>query len=203
MEKNKKFEIYDPIFLKNRKLIKQLFALSLMGTSCIIIYLLINILIWTISYNWNIINVFFKIFNLIIQSLLNLIIGFGIIIFAIINLSKISKQFSITYDQNHQIMKLIKDGYYSKIRHPMYCMFMIIILGFFYICDSILMLLFAFIIMSTSALNGIYEEYKILIPKYKTDYLTYMDSVPNRFFPKSYKFALAILIIIYIIGLFI
>ncbi|MBN1217256.1 MAG: hypothetical protein JXA99_17680 [Candidatus Lokiarchaeota archaeon] len=202
MDKNENSEIQNPFFLKNCRMIKQLFILSLIGTSCIIIYLLINILIWFKFYDWNIPNVFIRIFNLIIQSPLNLILGTGIIIFAIINLSKISSQFSYTYDQNHQIKNMITNGYYSKVRHPMYSMFMIIILGVFYIWESIIIPFFAFIVMSSTALNGIYEEYKILIPKFKADYLKYMDSVPNRFFPLSYKCILSIFISVYIIGLF-
>ncbi|NHJ03809.1 MAG: hypothetical protein EAX90_03230 [Candidatus Heimdallarchaeota archaeon] len=97
---------------------------------------------------------------------------------------------------------LLHEGYYGKVRHPMYTMFLFMITGFiFAMCNYVaiaIFLVFFFLLL----ILAIYEEKYMLIPKFGEKYKEYMLVVKRRFFDNYSWIFLLSLLAFSIIGIF-
>jgi protein-S-isoprenylcysteine O-methyltransferase Ste14 len=122
---------------------------------------------------------------------------FPIAFYQCIEIVKINNQ---AQDSKNQPKKLLDDGYYAKVRHPMTARFFIIVLSFFFMLSSFigipLIVLFAFIF----TIITLYEEKKILFPTFGEKYTEYMKKVKYRFFTFKMKLLVLLLIIFLIFG---
>jgi len=79
---------------------------------------------------------------------------------------------------------LIRSGIYGKIRHPIYLGSMLFYLGFIVLTFSILSMATWIIIILFYGYLAIYEE-KVLLKRYKEEYVKYKKEVP-RWLPKIF-----------------
>lgn len=134
--------------------------------------------------------------------IIHLSIGVPIFIYGMINVIEI-----ISINQKAQLRKnvpkyLLKEGYYSIVRHPMYTMIISIQFSlFFSLCSSLgllFSLFFVFLLMSF----GLYEEKYQLLPLFGEEYKRYSNKVKTRFFPLSSKILIVLLYFISFLGVF-
>jgi len=134
------------------------------------------------------------IINISLWNFLHLFIGsiiFFISLYQCFIIIRINQEVHIA--KNHP-GKIIKEGYYGKVRHPMTARFIFITFSFFFMMRSLLgFLIFLFIL---TLLIGItfYEEKNILIPMFEQDYKQYMIQVKERFFTYNVKFVILLLL---------
>ncbi|QTL97909.1 hypothetical protein GM661_07895 [Iocasia frigidifontis] len=129
---------------------------------------------------------------------------FGMIVttHGIINLFLISKE-------NHKAQnmktrkpeKLIKTGFYSRARHPMYGTFMIINLGLFLSIRSLWSILIIILFFTIKYISTDYEEKNELIKIFGNNYKEYREEVSNKFFLPIYKVYIIISVILTIVGI--
>jgi len=109
---------------------------------------------------------------------------FGLVLFVhgVIRLFGISKQNHKAQDMETRKPEfLLTDGYYSKVRHPMYGTFMLIQTGLLISLRSGIGIVLAVIIVAAQYFNGIIEENNQLIKIFGTEYEEYMSRVTNRY----------------------
>jgi protein-S-isoprenylcysteine O-methyltransferase Ste14 len=98
--------------------------------------------------------------------------------------------------------KLITTGPYSFVRHPVYLAWVLIFMGWSFILDSPLAIVFIPILILFLEIHSTYEEKHILIPKYGEAYIHYCRKVPYRMFSPPYNYAVIIIgIIVAYLGL--
>lgn len=81
-----------------------------------------------------------------------------------------------------KVEKLITQGIYSKMRHPIYTGYLLMYLGAFFILRS-LWTLFPIFVFSTFFYYSALDEEKFLLKKFGAEYFSYMQKVPWRFIP--------------------
>ena len=96
---------------------------------------------------------------------------------------------------------LIKDGYYRKVRHPMYTMIILIQFSLFFALCSSLGILFETIFTLVLMSFGLYEEKYQLLPILGEEYIKYSNEVTIRFFPIPLKICLLSLYFFSILGI--
>lgn len=95
------------------------------------------------------------------------------------------KQLQRNFTQSVQILddhRLIRDGIYSKVRHPAYIGTFFIVLGAVFIYGNIAMCVLLLLILPLGMKRINYEE-ELLLRKFGKDYIEYKRQV-NRFIPK-------------------
>ncbi|MFH0819265.1 MAG: isoprenylcysteine carboxylmethyltransferase family protein [Patescibacteria group bacterium] len=113
------------------------------------------------------------------------ILFFIILLFGLIMRFIIQKQLGKYYDANIKIWddhKLINQGIYKYIRHPMYLSNIIIFLGIAGIFSSVLGIISVFIFIVPSLMARIFLEEKYLLQKFGNNYQLYIDET-KRFLP--------------------
>ncbi|NHJ84520.1 MAG: isoprenylcysteine carboxylmethyltransferase family protein [Asgard group archaeon] len=97
---------------------------------------------------------------------------------------------------------LLTEGFYGKVRHPMYSMFTLIFIGLsFALCSSLAIAVSGFTILVLITLIFI-EEKQILVPSFGEEYQNYKKKVP-RYFLQNWQWILIILLLAFnIIGIF-
>ncbi|NHK30355.1 MAG: hypothetical protein FK730_03325 [Asgard group archaeon] len=97
---------------------------------------------------------------------------------------------------------LLTDGYYGKVRHPMYSMFMLVFLGIsIALISSLSIAVFSFVVIVLMILIFVEEKY-MLKPIFKENYDEYRKSV-RRYFLQTWQWILIILFLtVHIIGIF-
>ncbi len=196
---------------KMKKIIK--FIESVIIFICLsVVYAIFLRLIWYIlsilpdKKLWSSLSNFYKIniFNHVYDSfdIIYLILGFPLFVYGGYNLVQISKMISKAHDRKTRTpIKLLKDKYYRKVRHPMYAMFMFINLGLFFSLRSTFGIFIPFIMIPSFAFNGWMEEKKILIPKFEDEYKEYAKKVRSRYFTKVTGGYVTLLLILSVLGL--
>lgn len=104
----------------------------------------------------------------------------GIILacYGTIRLSKITVQnHSVKNDKSNTPKKLLVDGYYAKVRHPMYGTFIILQVGFMLSLRSFVGMIIALIVIIVQYANAVIEEKSQLIPIFKEEYNLYIKNV--------------------------
>ena len=95
---------------------------------------------------------------------------------------KIHKQ---AHQQSEKIEKLVTEGIYSKIRHPLYLSLIMLYLGFAFSWGIVWILLPVVIFVTLTVLTAIKEE-EALMEKFGKEYEKYIRHVPWRFIPKIF-----------------
>jgi len=130
------------------------------------------------------------------MNLIHIIAGFGLFIYAVFNLINITAVNHNARDpRTRKPVELITEGYYARVRHPMYGMMILIYIGFFFALKSWLALAIGLILTMILLVNGWYEEKYQLIPLFGSKYKEYRQKVVNRYFTRK----TGVIIFVYII----
>jgi protein-S-isoprenylcysteine O-methyltransferase Ste14 len=149
--------------------------------------------------DWVFLNVFPEI---TLFRTIHLVIGLPIFIYSMTNVIEI-----VRINQRAQLRKnvpkyLLKEGYYSKMRHPMYTMIILIEFSLFFSLCSSLGILFGLLFTLLFMLFGLYEEKYQLLPILGEEYKEYSRKVKIRFFPFPLKILLLLLYLLLFLGIF-
>lgn len=130
------------------------------------------------------------------------IIGLVLMCYGSSRLSLISKQNHRVRDKASEApVKLLTEGYYSHIRHPMYGTFVIMYASIFIAFHSVIGIIIIVCLYLLQVLNAITEEHNKLIPLFGNEYTEYKTKVKNLIFNKQQYVLFIALIIVTIIGL--
>ncbi len=91
--------------------------------------------------------------------------------------------------------RLITDGVYEIMRHPMDTSWAVIFLGLALIFDSLISLIITPFFVLLLEFECFMEEKYLLIPQFGDKYEKYKEKTPNRLFPTPYNFLLIIIAI--------
>ncbi len=83
--------------------------------------------------------------------------------------------------------KLITEGIYKIMRHPMYSGWALIFIGLAFILDSYIALILIPFFVLFLAFETFLEEKYLLSPKFGKNYAKYKEETPSRFFPSPYN----------------
>lgn len=97
---------------------------------------------------------------------------------------------------------LITDGYYGKVRNPMYTFFLFIFSGLSFALCSSLAIAVAFLVFIVLIILILVEEKYLLKPKFKEKYDVYKKTVPRRLLQNWQILVLCVLLSFNIIGIF-
>ncbi|NHJ87791.1 MAG: hypothetical protein FK734_20180 [Asgard group archaeon] len=136
----------------------------------------------------------FKTIHLIIS-----IVFFAIGCYHVINIIDINKSAHTIRNSPHT---LLKTGYYGKVRHPMYSMFLLIFISLsFALCSSLAIAVSFFVVLVLLILSLI-EEKHMLGPSFGEAYVQYKKEV-RRYFLLNWQIVLyCILLSFNIVGIF-
>jgi protein-S-isoprenylcysteine O-methyltransferase Ste14 len=145
-----------------------------------------------IAFNWFFALSFFSVIHLSMGGII-----FCLSFYQCILIVKVNNQAHIS---KNQPQTLLENGYYSKVRHPMTERFLLIIISFFFMINSIISLPLIALFASIFILITFYEERKILLPIFGEKYIRYMTQVKNRFFTLKMKILVTFLLLFMIFG---
>ncbi|KNZ40844.1 methyltransferase family protein [Acetobacterium bakii] len=118
-----------------------------------------------------------------------------------LRLSKITAQNHSARSKNGiRPQKLLSDGCYAKVRHPMYGTFIILQAGFMLSLRSFVGMILALLIIVFQYMNAIIEEQKQLKPLFGKEYDWYSKNVTNIILTKTEFFVLVSTAILSAIG---
>lgn len=118
-----------------------------------------------------------------------------------VNLSKISVQnHSVKNEKSNTPNKLLVNGYYAKVRHPMYGTFIILQAGFMISLRSFIGIIVALLIIVAQYINAFIEEKKQLIPIFGEEYNQYRKNVRGILLTKSEIIIFALAVIFSTVG---
>ena len=172
-----------------------------------VLYILVILLSWEYYPSlklWKLLDLVILDFFLKISlfRMIHLIIGLPIFVYGMINVIEI-----VSINQKAQLRKnvpkyLLKEGFYGKVRHPMYTMIILIQFSLFFSLTSTFALLFSILFTLLFMLFGLFEEKYQLIPILGEEYKHYSNEVKTRFFPFSLKILLVLLYLFSFLGIF-
>ena len=84
-----------------------------------------------------------------------------------------------------KIEKLVTNGMFAHIRHPMYSSLILMVAGLTIASGVVIMILPALIVSLLTVLTALKEE-EFLVKKFGDEYREYMERVPYRFIPKIF-----------------
>lgn len=118
-----------------------------------------------------------------------------------VRLSKITVQnHSAKSEKGSSPKCLLTNGYYAKVRHPMYGTFIILQAGFMLSLRSFMGMIVALLIVVGQYINAAIEEKKQLIPIFGEEYNLYIKNVRRMVLTKSEIIVFAVVIILSILG---
>ncbi|MBE6051571.1 MAG: hypothetical protein E7214_13225 [Clostridium sp.] len=168
------------------KKLKRLFSALIGGVIFTAIYKVVSFLLsffpsmdlWKDCYHEvTILNHNFDVFTLI-----HFLVGLVFFVHGSVRLVEITEEVNRVRDKKTRMPnEILTDGYYSKVRHPMYGTFMILQLGIGFATKSLIGTIIVILMTIMSILNGISEEKMSLIPMFKEKYLSYMKKVKHRY----------------------
>ena len=140
--------------------------------------------------------------NLSLFKIIHLLISLPVFIYGSFNVVFIIDANSKAHSSNLNPDIIVKDGYYGKVRHPMYSMFILMISSFAFAMSSWLTIPIAVGLISLLMAFGLGEEKYILIPKFKEQYLQYKETVKQRYFLWYHLILIFMMLAFAIIGAF-
>ena len=112
--------------------------------------------------------------------------------------------------QNHSVRgksdtpeALLTTGYYAKVRHPMYGVFVICFAAVLLSLQSVIGIVLAFVWAALQYINAFREEKQVLLPLFGDDYRDYARHVQHMLLMPAEAAALIILVVISLAGIFI
>lgn len=127
----------------------------------------------------------------------------GLILFcySTIKLSKITIQnHSVRNDKSNAPNELLVNGYYAKVRHPMYGTFIMLQAGFMFSLRSFNGIIIAMIIIVLQYVNSVIEERRFLIPTFGEKYKIYTNNVCHMLLTRSEIVVLTLISLLSIVG---
>ena len=97
-------------------------------------------------------------------------------------LGAIGRIWASLFIEGHKTKKVISDGPYSIIRHPLYLFSLMIILSLFFAIKSVFIGLYLLTMFILFHIPTLLNEERVLTELYGEDYINYKKRVP-RFFP--------------------
>ncbi|MFA9463110.1 MAG: isoprenylcysteine carboxylmethyltransferase family protein [Velocimicrobium sp.] len=110
--------------------------------------------------------------------------------------------------QNHSVKnksedipkRLLRDGYYASVRHPMYGTFAILYMGMFLSLRSLDGIIVALLLTAGQYVNAIIEEKRILQPVFHEEYQRYIREVKGILLKKTQIITLTVVMFFCIVG---
>jgi protein-S-isoprenylcysteine O-methyltransferase Ste14 len=128
--------------------------------------------------------------------------GLFLTCYGTIKLSKITVQNHRVRDEKSNAPKeLLVNGYYAKVRHPMYGTFIILQAGFMLSLRSFDGVIVALIIISIQYVNAAIEERRQLIPIFGEEYKLYIKNVGRMLLTRSEIITLTLIALLSVVGL--
>ncbi|HSL43455.1 MAG TPA: methyltransferase [Anaerolineales bacterium] len=138
-----------------------------------------------------------------VANLLHLLVGYTLFIYGSYHAWKATRLKNTVEDPRHELATRILDtGYYGKVRHPMYGMFILANVGLGFAMNSVYGLGFGLLSLAAFVANGIFEEKYVMLRFFGAAYQNYMRRVTARYFTPGQAIALALVLAVYIVGLF-
>jgi protein-S-isoprenylcysteine O-methyltransferase Ste14 len=142
-------------------------------------------------------------FSISVASLIQLVIGYGLFIYGSYHAWRATRLKNTVEDPNHELAtRLLDTGYYARTRHPMYGMFILANTGLGFAMNSVYGLAFSLLSLVLFVANGIFEERAVMIRFFGEEYRAYMRRVPARYFTPGQAALLAVILLLYIAGIF-
>jgi len=114
---------------------------------------------------------------------LSLLCGFSLFLYASYQAWRATREKNSVEDPRRQApTRLLDTGFFARVRHPMYGMFILANAGLGLAASSVYGLGFSLLSLVLFVLNGIFEERAALIPLFGDQYRDYMRRVPARYF---------------------
>lgn len=134
-------------------------------------------------------------------DLIYFFIGLLMIYYGSIRLFNITIQNHSVRNKNEDIPKrLLKDGYYASVRHPMYGTFVILYMGILLSLRSLDGIIIALLMTVGQYVNAIIEEKRVLQPVFHEEYQLYIREVKGILLKKTQIISLIIVMIFCIVG---
>lgn len=96
--------------------------------------------------------------------------------------------------------KLLINGYYAKVRHPMYGTFAILHAGFMLSLRSLVGMVIVLIVIIVQYANAAIEEKKQLIPSFGEEYYLYINNVGRKLLTRHEAIAFTLVVLLSAIG---
>lgn len=130
-----------------------------------------------------------------------IVFGLAANCYGTIKLMKITKQnHSIKDKESGMPSKLLTDGCYAKVRHPMYGAFIILHSSLLLSLRSFIGIIFALGVVIFQYFNAKWEEKKNLIPLFRENYINYSKVACNILLTKWEFLVLSIVVLLSLIG---
>ena len=138
-----------------------------------------------------------------LATLLHILIGYLLFIYGSFHAWQATRLKNTVEDSRHELATRILDsGYYARVRHPMYAMFILANVGLGFAMHSIYGLAFGLLSLAAFVANGIFEEKYVMLRFFGEEYLDYMRRVTARYFTAGQTIVLSLVLVLYIAGFF-
>lgn len=138
-----------------------------------------------------------------LANLLHVLLGYTLFIYGSFHAWQATRLKNTVEDPKHELATHILDtGYYARVRHPMYGMFILANVGLGFAMYSVYGLGFAFLSLAAFVANGIFEERYVMIRFFGQAYEAYMRRVTSRYFTSGQAVVLSLILVLYVAGLF-
>ena len=142
-------------------------------------------------------------FSISLANLLHLVLGYTLFIYGSYHAWQATRLKNTVEDPKHELAtRLLDTGYYARVRHPMYGMFILANVGLGFAMNSVYGLGFALLSLAAFVANGIFEERYVMLRFFGEAYQDYMRRVPARYFTPVQMTVLVIFLTVNIAGLF-
>lgn len=138
-----------------------------------------------------------------LAGLLHTLLGYTIFIYGSYHAWQATRLKNTVEAPNHELATRILDtGYYARVRHPMYGMFILANVGLGFAMNSVYGLGFALLSLGAFVANGIFEERYVMIRFFGQAYQAYMQRVTARYFTPGQAIVLSLVLALYVSGFF-
>ena len=138
-----------------------------------------------------------------LARLLHVLLGYILFVYGSLHAWQATRLKNTVEDPKHELATRILDtGYYARVRHPMYGMFILANVGLGFAMSSVYGLAFGLLSLVAFVANGIFEEKYIMIRFFGKAYEDYMRRVPARYFSPGQAVLLTLVLALNIAGLF-
>lgn len=138
-----------------------------------------------------------------LANLLHILLGYSLFIYGSLHAWQATRLKNTVENPKHELATRILDtGYYARVRHPMYGMFIFANVGLGFAMNSIYGLAFGLLSLALYIANGIFEEKYVMIRFFGEAYQDYMRRVPARYFTPGQVLVLTLVLALNIAGVF-
>lgn len=140
-------------------------------------------------------------FSFSLAGLLHLLIGYSLFTYGSYNAWRATKLKNTVERPDVELATRVLDtGFYARVRHPMYGMFILANTGLGVAMNSVYGLVFSLLSLALYIANGIFEERYVMLQFFGDEYREYMRRVKARFFTPAQATLLVLVLALNIIG---